>query len=82
MSGYAGDASASAQQNHLDVVDNAIVAARLSITYGCDDHSECLDCGDEIPLERRQILPGVMYCVHCQPKHSTKFNIKTVTKML
>lgn len=82
MSGYAGDASASAQQNHMDVVHNAIIAAQLSINYGTCDYEECQDCGESIPLERRQILPGVRYCVHCQPKHTANVRIKTVTKML
>lgn len=27
---------------------------------------ECEDCGEEIPLQRRQLLGGVTRCVHCQ----------------
>ncbi|EOL8945465.1 TraR/DksA family transcriptional regulator [Cronobacter dublinensis] len=26
----------------------------------------CLDCGDPIPDKRRQLIPGVRLCVHCQ----------------
>ncbi|EKK5270377.1 TraR/DksA family transcriptional regulator [Cronobacter dublinensis] len=26
----------------------------------------CLDCGDPIPEKRRQLIPGVRLCVHCQ----------------
>lgn len=26
----------------------------------------CEECGDEIPVARRQAVPGVQYCVHCQ----------------
>lgn len=27
---------------------------------------ECEDCGDDIPDARRQALPGVQRCIHCQ----------------
>jgi phage/conjugal plasmid C-4 type zinc finger TraR family protein len=27
---------------------------------------ECLDCGAEIPAERRKAVPGVTLCVGCQ----------------
>ncbi|EPH6762331.1 TraR/DksA C4-type zinc finger protein [Cronobacter dublinensis] len=26
----------------------------------------CIDCGDPIPEKRRQLIPGVRLCVHCQ----------------
>ena len=25
----------------------------------------CLDCGDEIPAKRRELVPGCMLCAHC-----------------
>lgn len=28
--------------------------------------AECEDCGDEIPQLRREKIPGVTRCVHCQ----------------
>lgn len=27
---------------------------------------ECLECGEEIPAERRKAVPGVTLCVGCQ----------------
>ena len=30
---------------------------------------ECLDCGKDIPAERRKTVPGVTLCVGCQTKH-------------
>ncbi|MBW7921248.1 MAG: DksA/TraR family C4-type zinc finger protein [Rubellimicrobium sp.] len=28
--------------------------------------SECAECGDEIPLARREAIPGVKLCITCQ----------------
>lgn len=28
-----------------------------------------VDCGEEIPEERRLAVLGVQHCVHCAPKH-------------
>ncbi|MGE4334544.1 MAG: TraR/DksA family transcriptional regulator [Pigmentiphaga sp.] len=28
--------------------------------------TECIDCGEEIPLARRQAVPGCKRCVNCQ----------------
>lgn len=30
--------------------------------------TECEDCGDEIPQERRQHVPGCRFCTACQAK--------------
>lgn len=27
---------------------------------------ECITCGEEIPVARQQLVPGVQLCVHCQ----------------
>jgi phage/conjugal plasmid C-4 type zinc finger TraR family protein len=32
----------------------------------CMTARECLECGDEIPPERRRAVPGTFYCVECQ----------------
>lgn len=28
--------------------------------------TDCLDCGEEIPLKRRQAMPGCRRCIDCQ----------------
>ena len=33
-----------------------------------DSATECADCGEEIPQERRQALPGIQFCVACQAR--------------
>jgi phage/conjugal plasmid C-4 type zinc finger TraR family protein len=32
----------------------------------------CLDCGAEIPVERRRLVPGTFYCVVCQSAHEKR----------
>ena len=46
-----------------DAVDAAIDRID-SGTYG-----RCIDCGDEIPAERLEILPATPVCVQCQATH-------------
>lgn len=83
MSGYIGDASADAQSNAMDVVNNAIAVARQSIVYGTISSYHCQECGEEIPEGRRQAMIGVKYCVQCQQEyHSDSVRIKLLTRML
>lgn len=30
------------------------------------EHRFCMDCGDEIPVQRRQAAPGCLRCLDCQ----------------
>lgn len=32
----------------------------------------CVDCGDEIPLERIKAIPGCCRCVTCQEEHDNQ----------
>ena len=32
----------------------------------------CIDCEDEIPLKRRQAIPGCRRCITCQEHHETE----------
>lgn len=32
----------------------------------------CQQCGDDIPVERLQLLPDTLYCVKCVDKHGPK----------
>ena len=31
--------------------------------------SHCVECGDAIPEKRRELVPGVRFCVDCQSEH-------------
>lgn len=48
-----------------DTVSDAVLAARARIPSG-DGATECVDCGDDIPVRRRLAQPGVRTCIGCQ----------------
>lgn len=59
-----------------DIIDNAqlhqdrILAAQLAAQVGKSrlagpSASHCEECGDLIPEQRRQALPGVTHCIEC-----------------
>lgn len=46
---------------------NEIDRARASLRgIGC---SHCKECGDTIPIARRQAMPSAVYCIDCQGDH-------------
>ena len=62
-SGWTGDG---AVQNQIqDSLDDEVTRARRSLPKG-ESLLFCEECGEDIPLERRQALPGVRLCVQCQ----------------
>jgi phage/conjugal plasmid C-4 type zinc finger TraR family protein len=61
--GWAGEG---AVQQQIDAsVEEAIEHARAQLPSG-DSRTNCADCAAEIPLARREALPGVRFCVRCQ----------------
>jgi phage/conjugal plasmid C-4 type zinc finger TraR family protein len=36
--------------------------------------ADCVDCGEEIPVERRAAVPGCLRCVGCQEEHEMHSN--------
>ena len=48
-----------------DSVNDAVAAARANMPRG-ESAKWCDECGEEIPLKRREALPGVRTCVACQ----------------
>ena len=61
--GWAGDG---AVQDQIDAtVTDAIERARARLAHG-PGLTHCAECGDEIPPERRQAVPGVRLCLACQ----------------
>ncbi|SCY71080.1 TraR/DksA family transcriptional regulator [Desulfoluna spongiiphila] len=34
-----------------------------------DSFTECVDCGEPIPIKRRQAMPGCVRCVSCEARH-------------
>lgn len=67
--GWAADG---AVQEQIDsTVDDAVQRARQALGQG-ESERYCLECGEEIPLARRQALKGVRYCLACQTELDKK----------
>ena len=55
-----------AVQDQIDAsVADAVKTARAKLPSG-DSIEFCEECGDDIPIARRQAMPGVRFCVACQ----------------
>ncbi|RDZ28191.1 DksA/TraR family C4-type zinc finger protein [Lysobacter silvisoli] len=64
--GWAGDG---AVQDQIDAtVKDAIKRARSQLPQG-PGLERCEECDTEIPVARRQAVPGVRLCVNCQEAH-------------
>ncbi len=46
-------------------IKDAVARARSTLPTG-PSLTHCAECEDEIPQGRRQAIPGVRLCVHCQ----------------
>lgn len=75
MSGYIGNPDAESEhamilsENAVHAVQQHLALQRMRPSAKtCKDE----DCGVEIPEIRRQLVPGVQFCVHCAPKHQVR----------
>lgn len=83
MSGYGGpdDHNKNIEavvENYLDVVRSQLPDPTKESAEFCMDD----DCGEEIPVGRRNALKGVQFCVHCADKHVVKIKIRAVDHIL
>ncbi|ELX8380767.1 DksA/TraR family C4-type zinc finger protein [Providencia vermicola] len=70
-----GWANENAVQEQIDAtLNDAITKARNQLHTG-ESAKFCLECGEPIPIARRQALPGVQLCITCQ----NIFDNKTAT---
>lgn len=63
-SGWASDDAVN-QQIEGTIAD-AIEMARRQLNHGTISAHFCVECGDSIAQARREVLPGVQYCLSCQ----------------
>jgi phage/conjugal plasmid C-4 type zinc finger TraR family protein len=69
--GWAGD-SAVQDQIAASIAD-AAAKARRDLPQG-ESLKFCEDCGAEIPVKRREALPGVRLCVECQTEQERQIS--------
>lgn len=48
-----------------DTITDGVLTARARMAAG-EGTTHCVECGDEIPSKRREVLPSAKTCVHCQ----------------
>jgi len=64
-----GFAKDGAVQEQIDAtVEDAIKRARSELPRG-ESLEHCEECGKQIPVARREAVPGVRLCVACQAEH-------------
>ena len=70
-----GFAKDGAVQDQIDAsVEDEVIRARNSIPHGTS-LKHCEECGADIPEARREALPGVRLCVHCQEAHDDEHKV-------
>ena len=59
-----------AQVNSLITNQNAINAVQKQLAEQRKRPSAefCEECGEDIPQARRDLVPGVQFCIHCQAR--------------
>ena len=62
-SGWAPDGAVQDQVD--DTIKDGVLRARANIGGG-ESRTHCIECGEEIPLARRQAVSGARTCVACQ----------------
>jgi RNA polymerase-binding transcription factor DksA len=57
-----------AQLHAIHIHMNAVkdVQRALEAQSLLESETECIECGDEIPLQRQLAIRGVQRCTHCQ----------------
>lgn len=61
-----GWANENAVQEQIDATLNDAINKARSQLHSGESAKFCEECGDPIPLARRQALPGVKLCTTCQ----------------
>ena len=59
-----------AQLHSIHLHMNAVAKVREAMAKQAERESAefCEECGDEIPEERRKLIPGVQLCVFCKER--------------
>ena len=53
-------------QQSLDIGLNKLKTENQSAQHIINGVAYCIDCGEEIPIERLKAIPGCCRCVDCQ----------------
>jgi phage/conjugal plasmid C-4 type zinc finger TraR family protein len=62
-----------------DTVKDAVLRARALTPQG-ESAEDCDDCGEPIPKNRREALPGVRTCIACQSERDKAVTHSTINR--
>lgn len=79
MSGYGGADDESV--NAMAIVDNGVGLARMMLPVG-ESAVLCHECGDPIPLARREAQKGCKFCIVCQVDHDKHPRLRVLDRIL
>ncbi|WP_233559805.1 TraR/DksA C4-type zinc finger protein [Oleomonas cavernae] len=54
-------------QRRAEILSDEALDAHRRRVIG-PEHRWCVDCGEEIPEDRRRAVPGTMRCIECQTR--------------
>ncbi len=54
------------QANELEELQREAAIAKYRIDHNAVSAEKCVDCGDEIPVRRRELVAGYQRCAECQ----------------
>lgn len=61
-----GDLVDKAQERELEIREDALATHAALNARPRESRIFCAECGDRIPLARREAVPGCKRCVHCE----------------
>ncbi|MEF3090439.1 TraR/DksA family transcriptional regulator [Raoultella scottii] len=54
------------QANELAELQREAAIAKCRINHNAVSATHCVECGDEIPMRRREVVAGCQRCADCQ----------------
>lgn len=54
------------QANELAELQREAAIAKCRINHNAVSATHCVECGDEIPMRRREVVVGCQRCAECQ----------------
>jgi RNA polymerase-binding transcription factor DksA len=63
-----------AQIHSLHINMNAVARVQAELAKQAQEPSlsECEECGEDIPVQRQRLIPGVRLCVHCKERQERR----------
>lgn len=60
------------QANELEELQREAAIAKYRIDHNAVSATHCVECGDEIPTRRRELVAGCQRCADCQEEEELR----------